>query len=255
MELFYSNNLREDHAQGKLLIELPERESVHCVRVLRHQQGDSVYVSSGNGNLYLCRILSANPRCTLLEVLSTENGAGTHNYRLWMAVAPTKNLDRFEWFTEKAVEMGIDRITPLLCAHSERKVYNRERGERLILAASKQSIKTTIPQLDEITAFKAFLEQAEDFPGARFIAYCDQDFASGLNTRNSLQSALETVLQSEDNPQMLCAIGPEGDFSAEEVALALKAGFKPLSLGPSRLRTETAALLCVSALYTATSCK
>ena len=181
-----------------------------------------------------------------------------HPYRLWMAVAPTKNIDRFEWFTEKAVEMGIDRITPLLCAHSERKVYNRERGRRVVVSAAKQSLKGAVPQLDELTSFKALMEEVSGFAGCKFIAYCDSDIASGLNTRKSLAEALDAVRSdvsgADGQPQALFLIGPEGDFSSDEIAAALTAGFTPLSLGPSRLRTETAAVLCVSALYTVLSC-
>ena len=200
----------------------------------------------------------ANPREAVAQVLSVEDGFGTHPYRLWMAVAPTKNIDRFEWFTEKAVEMGIDRITPLLCAHSERKVYNRERGQRIVVSAAKQSLKGAVPQLDELTPFKALMEEVSGFAGCKYIAYCDSDIASGLNTRKSLAEALDAVRSDasgvDGQPQALFLIGPEGDFSSEEIASALAAGFFPLSLGPSRLRTETAAVLCVSALYTAISC-
>ena len=122
MEVFYSNDIRDGR------IRLSPEESAHCVKVLRHRAGDEVYVSGGDGNLYRCCLEEADSRAAVARVLSVEGGFGTHPYRLWMAVAPTKNIDRFEWFTEKATEMGVDRITPLLCAHSERKVYNQERG-------------------------------------------------------------------------------------------------------------------------------
>ena len=143
--------------------------------------------------------------------------------------------------------MGIDRITPLLCAHSERKVYNRERGRRVVVSAAKQSLKGAVPQLDELTSFKALMEEVSGFAGCKFIAYCDSDIASGLNTRKSLAEALDAVRSDVS--------GADGQpFSSDEIAAALTAGFTPLSLGPSRLRTETAAVLCVSALYTALSC-
>ena len=112
MEVFYSNDISDGH------VRLSPEESAHCVKVLRHRTGDEVYVSGGDGNLYRCSLVEADPRRAVAQVLSVEGSFGTHPYRLWMAVAPTKNIDRFEWFTEKAVEMGIDRITPLLCAHS-----------------------------------------------------------------------------------------------------------------------------------------
>ena len=120
------------------------------------------------------------------QVLSVEGGFGMHPYRLWMAVAPTKNIDRFEWFTEKAVEMGVDRITPLLCAHSERRVFNRDRGQRIVVSAAKQSLKGVVPQLDGLTSFKDMMAEIPDFAGRKFIAYCDSDIASGLNTRKSI---------------------------------------------------------------------
>ena len=191
------------------LVRLSPEESAHCVKVLRHRVGDEIFVSGGDGNLY-------------------------------------KNIDRFEWFTEKAVEMGVDRITPLLCAHSERRVFNRDRGQRIVVSAAKQSLKGVVPQLDGLTSFKDMMAEIPDFAGRKFIAYCDSDIASGLNTRKSSGA--------DGQPQALFLIGPEGDFSSEEIASALAAGFFPLSLGPSRLRTETAAVLCVSALYTALSC-
>ena len=155
--------------------------------------------------------------------------------------------------------MGVDRITPVLCAHSERKVYNRERGQRIVVSAAKQSLKGAVPQLDELMPFKALMEEVSGFTGCKFIAYCDSDIASGLNTRKSLADALAAVRSdasgAEGQPQVLFLIGPEGDFSSEEIAAALAAGFTPLSLGPSRLRTETAAVLCAAAVYMSLSCR
>ena len=237
MEVFYSNDISDGR------VRLSPEESAHCVKVLRHRVGDEIFVSGGDGNLYRCSLVEADPREAVAQVLSVEGGFGMHPYRLWMAVAPTKNIDidRFEWFTEKAVEMGVDRITPLLCAHSERRVFNRDRGQRIVVSAAKQSLKGVVPQLDGLTSFKDMMAEIPDFAGRKFIAYCDSDIASGLNTRKSLAEALD-------------AVSPEGDFSSDEIAAALTAGFTPLSLGPSRLRTETAAVLCVSALYTALSC-
>ena len=253
MEVFYSNDIRDGR------IRLSPEESAHCVKVLRHRVGDEVYVSGGDGNLYRCTLEEADSRAAVARVLSVEGGFGTHPYRLWMAVAPTKNIDRLEWFTEKATEMGVDRITPLLCSHSERKVYNQERGQRVIVAAAKQSLKGKVPQLDGLTPFRALMEELRSagFSGQKFIAYCDSDIAAGLNTREPLTGAVAAVkaegeaAAGEALPGALFLIGPEGDFSSEEIAAAMEAGFTPLSLGPSRLRTETAAALCVAAVYTA----
>lgn len=250
MEVFYSDDIRDGR------IRLSPEESAHCVKVLRHRVGDEVYVSGGDGNLYRCSVEEADSRAAVVRVLSVEGGFGTHPYRLWMAVAPTKNIDRFEWFTEKATEMGVDRITPLLCDHSERRVYNHDRGRRVIVAAAKQSLKGAVPQLDELTPFKSLIEEtvSSRFSGKKFIAYCDSDIAAGLNTRVPLAEAVDAVRGSSGEPEALFLIGPEGDFSAEEISAALAAGFIPLSLGPSRLRTETAAVLCSAALYMSISC-
>ncbi len=235
---------------------LSPEESFHCVKVLRHRVGDEIGVSCGDGNLYRCRIVEAGAKEVVAEVTAVEAAFGRHHYYLHMAVAPPKNSERFEWFAEKAVEMGIDRITPLLCKHSERKVFNRERGERIVVSAAKQSLKGEVPQLDGITPFAELIAQAEDFRGGKFICYCDSEIASeGEDRRVYVQQALEMVAESfaEDCgskvPEVLFLIGPEGDFSREEIEAALAAGFRPLSLGESRLRIETAALLCVSATY------
>ena len=226
MEVFYSDDIDNG------LVRLSPEESAHCVKVLRHRAGDEIFVSGGDGNLYRCSLVEADPREAVAQVLSVEGGFGMHPYRLWMAVAPTKNIDRFEWFTEKA--------------------------QRIVVSAAKQSLKGVVPQLDGLTSFKDMMAEIPDFAGRKFIAYCDSDIASGLNTRKSLAEALDAVKSdasgADGQPQALFLIGPEGDFSSEEIASALAAGFFPLSLGPSRLRTETAAVLCVSALYTALSC-
>ena len=250
MELFYSNDISDG------LVRLSPEESAHCVRVLRHRAGDEVFVSGGDGNLYRCSVTVADPRGAELRIISVEGGFGSHPYRLWMAVAPTKNIDRFEWFAEKATEMGVDRITPLLCAHSERRVYNRERGGRLLVAAAKQSLKGSVPRLDALTPFAEVMAELDrtGFRGRKFIAYCDSDIAAGLNTRVQLSEAVRTLAAEGNGAEALFMIGPEGDFSSEEISAALAAGFTPLSLGPSRLRTETAAALCVASVYTAFCC-
>ncbi len=256
MEVFYSNNIQGDR------IRLSQEESFHCVKVLRHRIGDSICISCGDGNLYRCAIEQASAKEVLATVVAVEAAFGKHHYNLHIAVAPPKNSERFEWFAEKAVEMGIDHITPLLCKHSERKVFNRERGNKIILSAAKQSLKGEIPQLNEITPFKDFIDRAAEFDGDKFIAYCDSEIASeGNDRRIYIQDALDSVRtistkghneESEagiGEPNIMFLIGPEGDFSREEIEMALEAGFKPLSLGDSRLRIETAALLCVSATY------
>lgn len=253
MEVFYSNNIRNGRA------ELSEEESRHCAKVLRHRVGDKVWLSGGDGNLYECRVEEDNPRRVVLSIVSVVDNPDPREYHLCMAVAPTKNIDRFEWFIEKAVEIGVDRIVPLCCAHSERKVFNAERGRRIAVSAAKQSLKGTVPQVDEMTAFKEFMQEASAFPGRKFIAYCDEEIVSGgEDSRVCLQAAAAMVAEPAPAEDLrrgaIFLIGPEGDFSSEEIRLARQCGFVPLSLGPSRLRTETAALLCVTSLYLSECC-
>lgn len=269
MEVFYSNKMEN----GKAV--LSEEESRHCVKVLRHKVGDKVFLSGGDGNLYECVVEDDNPRAAVLSIVSVVENPAPKGYFLCMAVAPTKNIDRFEWFVEKTVEIGVDRIVPLRCAHSERRVFNVERGRRIVVSAAKQSLKGSVPQLDEMTDFQKFMQESESFRGQKFIAYCDEYIASGKeDTRLSLRNAVSAVAEEKpefqlgggisevagmngDTPEkrgVMFLIGPEGDFSSEEIQMALQCGFKPLSLGPSRLRTETAALLCVTALYVSESC-
>lgn len=238
MEIFYSNDIKGD------IITLSEQESSHCIRVLRNRRGSQVKVSGGDGNLYLCEIEDDNPARASLRILSIEGGFGRHNYYLHIAIAPTKNIDRFEWFLEKATEIGIDDITPLLCDHSERKVLKSEREERVIVAAAKQSLKGVLPTLHPLTDAGEFIAQSAGFDGVKLIAYCDSELIDAAGT------AVKRVPISEAlSPRAMVLIGPEGDFSLPEIQAAAAAGFIPVSLGDSRLRTETAALLAVSAMY------
>ncbi len=238
MEIFYSNNISGE------FIELSESESAHCVKVLRHKVGDCIKVSGGDGNLYNAQIEEITSKKTVLKILSVEAPEYVRPYYLHVAVAPTKNIDRIEWFLEKATEMGIDRITPLLCSHSERKVFKKERGDKIVLSAAKQSLKYDLPQLDELTPFKDFIKELDSFDGKKYICFCDREAVGSDGTVHKRISMSEAVGQ-----KALFLIGPEGDFSRDEVLLAIDNGFIPVSLGESRLRTETAALLCVSATY------
>lgn len=238
MEIFYSNHISDDK------ITLSPEETTHCLKVLRHKAGDEVKVSGGDGNLYRCRIEDDSTKCAILSILSTEGEFGRHNYYLHIAVAPTKNIDRYEWFLEKGTEVGIDRITPLLCARSERKVVKEERQERVVIAAAKQSLKGAIPQVDPLTPFKDVIALAKEFNGEKYIAHCDSDQA-----RKSLTQALQEQYSRNGELRSMVLIGPEGDFSMEEVRLATAAGFIPITLGESRLRTETAALTATLAHY------
>lgn len=229
MDIFYAPEITD--SQHFLL---PEEESQHCARVLRHQSDDLIDVVDGRGTLYHARITAPHPKHTEVEVIGIEHDFGAHNYRLHMAVAPTKNIDRFEWFVEKAVEIGVDEITPLLCRFSERKVINKERIEKIIISAAKQSRKAMFPKLNEMTEFSKFFS-ANDFSGSSlFMAHC--------------HDGEKTYLPACAMPDSVVFIGPEGDFSDEEVSLALSHGAKPVSLGTSRLRTETAAVFAVASV-------
>ena len=219
---------------------LPEEESRHCARVLRLVEGDEIEVVDGRGTLYLCRIAMAHPKHCGVEIISQQQCLPHWGSRVELAVAPTKNLDRIEWMVEKCTEMGIDRITPLLCQHSERKVLKTERLHKILVAAMKQSLKAQLPQLDELTPIAQFI--GERSTAQRFIAYCDESLPR--NERRSLAQVYDPTRDA------VVLIGPEGDFDPAEVDAALKAGFIPVTLGESRLRTETAAIMAIATMHT-----
>ena len=242
MELFYSKDIS---AGGRVL---DAEESGHCVKVLRHRRGDTIHVVDGHGMLYDCTIVDDNPRAVEFTVDRWVENYGSHDYWLEMAVCPPKNIDRFEWFAEKATEIGVDRITPLFGDYSERKVFKPERIGRLLVSAAKQSHKGAIPQLSEAVTVREFLQQEHD--GLKLICYCDE--ASGKFDIKEVLASAQTVMPGSDRasqPKITIMIGPEGDFSRAEVALALEHGWQPVSLGDSRLRIETAALVATTAVY------
>ena len=211
--------------------ELPEEEAGHCLRVLRLGIGDEVTLTDGKGNFYKAVIsATTGKRC---QVKITETHPQEKNWTGWLhlAMAPTKNMDRTEWFTEKATEIGFDELTFLNCRYSERKVIKTERIEKILVSAIKQSLKANKPVLNEMTDFNRFI--AQKFEGQKFICHCHE----------GEKKLLKEVL--EPGKDALVLIGPEGDFSEEEVAKAIEAGFQAVSLGKSRLRTETAALVGV----------
>ena len=235
MEIFWSDNI----CGGT--VELGAEESQHCVKVLRHRAGDCIDVIDGAGSLYHCTLLDVDSKAATARVDSREEGFGAHPYHLTMAVCPTKNADRFEWFAEKAVEMGVDVIAPVIGDHSERKVFKTDRIKRIVLSAVKQSLKGTIPEVREAGSVRDFIESADD-NALRLICYCFE----GEQKRISIKEVLANVPESR---RICILIGPEGDFSQEEVALALEKGWQPVILGSSRLRTETAALVSTAAVY------
>ena len=222
MHIFYTPDIQNSP-------ELPEEETAHAVRVLRLQPGDEVMLTDGTGNFYRARIsLIAHKRC-LVDIVETVPQPPLWSGHLHIAMAPTKNMDRTEWFAEKATEIGIDELTFLNCRYSERKVLKTERIAKILVSALKQSLKARLPRLNEMTDFKTFIQQP--FSGQKFIAHCHEGEKTPLK---------DVVHKGEE---VVVLIGPEGDFSEEEVHLAEEAGFIPVSLGPSRLRTETAALV------------
>ena len=244
MELFYAYEV-----SGRFC-RLDAEESSHCVRVLRHRTGDAVDVIDGLGTLYHCRLTEDSPKGAEAEILSEEAGWGAHPYHLTIGCCPTKNNERFEWFVEKATELGVDRIVPLIGEHSERKVYKTERAQRIALSATKQSLKARIPEIVEPMSVKDFIRETPGQAGGdvRLIAYC---FDDPDVPRQSIMDVLKMAGQAghDGEPDITILIGPEGDFSQEEAALALKNGYQPIHLGPSRLRTETAAVTSVEAVY------
>ena len=222
MNLFYAPDIIPP------VFQLNAEESKHIIKVLRMKRGDDIHFTDGKGHLFYCKIIQDNPKGCQVEIIKTENGNDRRNFYLHMAVAPTKNINRFEWFLEKATEIGVDRITPFISEHSERKTVKTERLNRVITAAMKQSLKTFHPVLDETVRFEELIRQP--FEGEKFIAYIDSAVT------------LELSKAYHRSSHALILIGPEGDFSREEVEAAKSFGFVPVKLGPSRLRTETAAV-------------
>lgn len=225
MNLFYAPDIAQT-------LSLPEEESQHCVKVLRMKAGDHIHIIDGVGGLYEAQIAEAHPKRTQVEMLSVQTEYGRRPFRLHLAVAPTKNIDRFEWFVEKATEIGFDELTPLCCRYSERKIIKPERIEKILVSAAKQSLKAYVPRLNPMTTFKDFISQQSSVIDSQlFIAHCYDQPKQHLF--NICSPASDVVVM----------VGPEGDFSEEEVELALRNSFKAITLGESRLRTETAGVV------------
>ncbi len=222
MQLFYVPDLNNNEGF------LSPVESRHAIKVLRLSIGDVIYVIDGKGGFFKAKINVPNPKKCLIQIIEKLEDPGKKAFQLHIAIAPTKNIDRTEWFLEKATEIGISRITPILCQRSERKTIKPERLEQILISAMKQSYKAVLPQLDELTSLNQFLKN--ESTKNKYIAHCNSDNLTLLKDSYSRHS------------DTLILIGPEGDFSNEEVELAKENGFKEISLGKSRLRTETAAV-------------
>lgn len=275
MEIFYSKDIEGD------ICRLDADESAHCIKVLRHRKGDIISVIDGTGNMMKCRLSEDSPKGAVAEIMETVPDWGGHPYRLHLAVCPTKNNDRYEWFAEKACEIGVDTIVPTTGDRSERKVFKTARIGKILVSAAKQSLKGAVPTVLEPMTVRDFIleygqsdmesmsegacpetdsvtETAERAGTLRLIAYCFED---GDHPRISIKEALDrlgsdSVQGGRDGaaadrnlPDIYIMIGPEGDFSHEEAELALRHGFTPVHLGPSRLRTETAAVTAAEAVY------
>lgn len=258
MELFYSKTIvnLKGESIGDLEPEignfciLDSAESVHCTRVLRHSDGDIINIIDGRGNMLECRLVLGKKE-QRAEILSIKSNFGDHNYFLTMAVCPTKNIDRYEWFLEKATEIGADEFVPVIGEHSQRRRLNTERLEKILISASKQSLKAFVPKLKGDISVLDFIKDCK--ANIKLIAHCNGDnrcaIWDALNNKKVLpeiDNALNTV---SDKESIAILIGPEGDFSNTEINYARERGFIAVHLGESRLRTETAAMLAASSVY------
>lgn len=227
MQLFYKSDIQENTT-------LSEQESKHCIRVLRMQQGDLLQIVDGKGGLYTCEIIDPHYKRCAIKIVEEIQEFEKRDYYIHIAIAPTKNLDRMEWFMEKCVEIGVNEVSFLYCQHSERKVLKLERLEKIAVSAMKQSLKAYLPKLNELTPFNQFVTKNKQ--SSKMIAHLEED------ERNSIQSL-------QHSQQDYCIlIGPEGDFSVEEIQQAYEHGFKAVTLGNSRLRTETAGIVACHSL-------
>ncbi len=224
MQLFYNKTLTEFSTE----IKFSREESKHIAKVLRKKEGDTLYITNGFGFLFCAQIILSNPSQCIATIHSFEKQEH-RKYKLHLVVAPTKMNDRYEWFLEKATEIGIDEITPVICDHSERKIIKTERFERILLSAMKQSLQLYLPKLNPVISFSNFIDEKKD--GQLLIAHCEE----------TKKQSLKDILQLQSNTIIL--IGPEGDFSSKEIELALASGYTPVTLGETRLRTETAAIV------------
>lgn len=230
MQLFYNSKISVNTNN----FVFDKGESKHIIRVLRKKENDRLFISNGLGYLFMAKITNANDKKCAIEIISFESKAKEWNYNLHIAIAPTKLNDRFEWFLEKATEIGIDEITPIICENSERKVVKKDRFEKILISAMKQSLKYQLPKLNEAVQFSEFIKNHKG--DCKLIAHCEN------LDKKSLKS------QVESSQAITVIIGPEGDFSSKEIVHALEHNFIPLSLGKSRLRTETAGVVVCNSI-------
>ena len=221
MQLFFTNNTEDQFF-------LESEESKHICKVLRKKEGEKIYFTDGKGNLITTKIIDFSIKKTKIKVIAKEKKKKKHKYFLHIAIAPTKNIQRYLWFLEKATEIGIDEITPIICSHSERKKINVERCNKILITAVKQSLKYHLPKLNKCKTLVDLLK--DNFAGEKYIAHC----------QNTNKINLKETKAKENN---LILIGPEGDFNQKEINLAIKNNFKAINLANNRLRTETAGII------------
>jgi 16S rRNA (uracil1498-N3)-methyltransferase len=214
---------------------LNKEESKHCIKVLRLKKGDQILVINGKGSRYQAVIQNPDSNACNVTILNEERHQIARSYHLTIAIAPTKNMDRFEWFLEKSTEIGIDRIVPIICQHSERKDLKTDRLGKILISAIKQSGQLFLPELTQPIVYKDYIRQS--FNGDKFIAHCD------AGERRVFKNSLIA------GKNVLVLIGPEGDFDSTEIKLALEQGFVPVTFGESRLRTETAGIVACHTFY------
>lgn len=230
MQIFYAPGIKSDSYT------LDEMESRHCIRVMRMTRGSGVKLIDGNGNLYEGEISDPDPKKCIIKIKEVKYGFEKKNYRLHIAISPLKNTDRFEWFIEKSVEIGLDEITPIICKLTEKQSVKLERTENIIISAMKQSLKAFKPVINEPVSFEEFIKQSDN--SVKMIAHC----------RNQpVRIKISEACNKGESVTIM--VGPEGDFSEDEVTSAVDNGFKPVHLGNSRLRTETAGIAACHSIY------
>jgi len=232
MNLFYTNNI-DDTGQ---LAQFGEEEARHCVQVLRKQVGDHLHFVDGKGGLFEGEIVEAAKKKCVLKIIKHTPNYHQRSFNLHIGIAPTKNIARLEWFLEKATEIGIDEITPILCNHSERNRIRTDRLSKRVLSAMKQSLKAYLPKLNELISYKDFIKNVEALNHLKYIAHCD--YEKNIHLKEKYQTGRDVIM----------LIGPEGDFSNEEIQMAFENGFEGVGLGKERLRTETAGIVACHTL-------
>lgn len=239
MHLFYTPDIASN------TYTLNEEESKHCVRVLRLNNGETIRLIDGKGGFFKAEITDANPKKCSVKIIESKLEFEKRNFNLHIAIAPTKNMDRLEWFLEKATEIGIDEVSLINCDNSERTIVKIERLNKVAISAMKQSLKAYLPLINELIDFKKIIASSKNFKGEKFIAHCHSPLFLKL-AKTSVRLHLKSIYSK--GKDVLVLIGPEGDFSLEEVKLAKDNDFIEISLGKSRLRTETAALYAVTTI-------